>query len=208
MTAFTMQLVDLITGKPVTQNLTIKLCNKYDTACATPLTKLTPDAMGTVTATVASTFEGYLDVTDSTGNYLPSLIFIDLAVVAQNGQTLLIPKSAEMGLASNAMVTVDPTAALLLVGTVDCTGARTAGVGLSMSPVGTETGFYLINNAAVTTATMTDSSGNSGFINVKAPQTVTVTGTVAATKAVMGQVTPLVRMGGMTYIIVRPTPNP
>jgi hypothetical protein len=208
MATFELQFVDLITTQPVTQNLTVALCNKYDTTCMTPLTMLTPDTTGTVTSTVATSFEGYVDVTDTTGNYLPSLVFIDLAVIAKNGQVLLIPKSAESALATTADITVDPTAGLLLMGTDDCTGARSAGVSVSMSPVGKETGFYLINDAAETTATMTDSSGNSGFINVAAPSNVIVTGTVAATGTPMGQVTTLVRPGTMTYQLVRPTTNP
>jgi hypothetical protein len=92
-----------------------------------------------------------------------------------------------------------------LVLTVDCTGARTAGVTVNISPTGKETGFYSHNNAPVTTATQTDSSGTSGFINVAAPSVITVTGTVAATGKEMGKVTTLVRPGAMTYQYLRPT---
>ena len=208
MATFKIQLLDLIQATPITSNVTIKLCSKYDPTCSSPLGTPSPDAMGWVSGQVASDFEGYLDVTDTTGNYIPALVFIDLVAVGKNTDILLVPKSTEGGLAMNAMVTVDPVGALLLTRTVDCTETRSAGVSVSMSPSSKETGFYVINNALVTTATQTDSAGNAGFINIAAPSTVTVTGSVSATGKEMGKVTTLVRPGGMTYQVVRPTANP
>jgi hypothetical protein len=220
MATFKIQLADLISNAPVTQNLVIKLCNKLDPTCQTPLgcsqsdtgcstvlSTLTPDAMGNVSATVASNFDGYFDISDSSGTYIPALIFIDLVAVADNAQVLLVAKSAESTLAQNASVTIDPTASLLLVSTVDCTNARTAGVSVALAPPGSATEFYDINSALVTTATQTDSSGNMGFVNVAAPSSVTVTGTVVMSGKEMGKVTTLVRAGGMTYQILRPSTN-
>jgi hypothetical protein len=207
MATYKVQLVDLISNNPVSQNLTIKLCSKYDPQCTSQLGAPTPDAMGYVTGTVASDFQGYLDISDTTGSYVPALVFIDLVAMPDNLQVLLVAKSAETALAQNANVAVDPTASLLLVATVDCTNARSAGVSVSASPTGSATEFYVINNALLTTATQTDSSGNMGFVNVAAPANVTVTGTVVATGKEMGKVTTLVRPGGMTYQLLRPSTN-
>jgi len=206
---FKVQLLDLLSNAPVATNLTIELCNKLDPTCASPLGAALPvDSMGWVSATVASDFEGYLDITDTTGNYLPSLIFIDVVAIGQNPSVLLIPKGAEQGLAANANVTVDPTAALMLTRTVDCTEAATAGASVGVSPLGAATGFYLINSSVLVTATETDSAGDCGFINLAAPQSLTVTGTVGPGGAEFGRVTTLVRPGAMTYQLLRPTNPP
>jgi hypothetical protein len=208
MTMFSVHLIDLISSKPVTANLAVNLCSKYDPTCSasTALSTLTVDSTGTVSTTVASDFEGYLDVVDTSGTYFEILIFIDLAVIDQNGTILLIPKAAQPAVAAAAGVTVDPNAGILFVGTADCTGARSAGVGVGLVPHGSETVFYLQNKSPVTSATMTDPDGNAGFVNV-APGTVTVTGTVAEANQELGKVTALVRQGTTTFIMVRPTPT-
>ncbi len=113
-----------------------------------------------------------------------------------------------MGLATNAMVTLNPQGSLLLVQTVDCTNARTAGASVTMAPVGPETAFYVIANSLLPTATETDSAGNAGFVNVMAPQTVTLTGTVGPDGKEYGKTTTLVRPGTVTYQILRPTNPP
>jgi hypothetical protein len=208
MVAVSVQFSDLISGSPITTGLGVNLCSKLDPGCTSPLGTPTVDAMGNLSVMVKSDFDGYLSVTDSTSNYIPAYIFLDPVVIGQNADILLIPKGAETELATQAMVAIDPAGALLLVRTVDCTGKRTEGVTVSLSPKGKETGFYVINNALVTTATQTDSAGNSGFVNVAAPTTVTVSGKVAASGVELGQITTLVRPGSMTYQLLRPTPKP
>jgi hypothetical protein len=202
------------------QNLVVKLCNKLDpncvaplscshpdTACPTPLSSLIPDAMGNVSATITSSTNAYLDISDTTSTYLPMVVFIDLVAAAEYPRVNLISKQAWSGLAAVAKITLDPTASVLLVPVVDCTSTRTAGVSVALSPQGSATEYYNINSAVVTTATKTDSSGQMGFVNVAAPGTVTLTGTVAATGKEMGKVTTLVRPGGATYQVLRPSTN-
>ncbi len=209
MFSFKMQIIGAVSMAPVS-TLTIQLCSKLDTTCMTPLTTapLAMDAEGNVSATVASDFEGYLDITDSSGTYLEALVFVDVVGVVMNPQVLLVPKTTEMGLAATAMVTVDPTDALLLVQTIDCTTARTAGASVSMTPLGNATPFYLIADTADATATVTDSAGNAGFINVTAPQDVTVVGTVGPGGKEYGRATTYVRNAAATYQILRPTTPP
>lgn len=202
-----LQMLDLISTMPVTTGLDIKLCSKLDPPCTSNLGTPAPDAMGFVSVTVKSDFDGFLDVTDTTGTYIPALVFIDMVAAGDNTDILLIPKGAEAGLATNAMVTIDPMGALLLVRTVDCTGKRTAGVSVGLSPKGKETGFYVINNTPQPSATETDSSGNSGFINIAAPSSPVITGTVSSTGKEMGKITTLVRSGSMTYQLLRPSTN-
>ncbi len=207
MVAYKAQLLDLITVDPVTKGLTVELCNKLDPTCASALKTTSPDAMGWIYATVAPDFEGYFDITDTTGTYIPTLLFMDLVADPENTDVLLISKGVESGLSTSAGVPVDPTDGLVLVRTADCTRARTAGVSVSLSPKGKQTGFYLINSSPVLSATSTDASGNAGFVNV-APGTVVLTATVAAGHEELGQVTTLVRAGTMSYQTLRPTPTP
>jgi hypothetical protein len=197
------QLEDLITEMPP-KGVTVTLCNKYDTSCATPLGTPVPDAMGFVTATLQSDQEAYLLV--SGGDYEPSIVFLDHLYTATNMVVSLVPTGAAMGFATTAGVTLDPTKAILLVATVDCTGARSAGVSVSLSPKGMETGFYVINQAVTTNATSTDSAGNSGFVNVD-PGPPTVTSTIAQSGEEIGKLATLVRAGYLTFQILGPTPT-
>jgi hypothetical protein len=205
MTPVKVQLVDLINNSMPVTNVSVELCEKLDPTCATPLTPAPAlDSMGNVTMTVASNFDGYLNITDPTMKYLPSLIFIDLVAVSKNPTILLVSNTEETGLTITAGVKVDPTAGLLLMPVVDCTSTVTAGVTVSAAPAGSETGFYLVAGEPSTMATQTDSSGDAGFVNAVAGD-VTITGTLGSGGKEMGKVTTIVRAGAMTYQLVRPT---
>jgi hypothetical protein len=206
MTTVKAQLLDLISGNPI-PGLFVRLCNKLDTTCGSPIDTPTPDASGWVSVTVKSDFDGYLDIEGPNQMYLPALIFLDLVAIGQNTDILLIPVAAQQSLAQNAGIMIDPMKGLVLVRTVDCTNKRTDGVSVSMSPQGGAAGFYVINNALVTSATQTDGAGNAGFANVPVG-TVTLTGTVAASGKELGKVTTLSRAGAMTYQVLRPTTVP
>jgi hypothetical protein len=198
-----LQLLDLITQTPV-QGLTVKVCNKYDPTCTKPLATPMPDAMGWVSASIASDLEAYLDI--SGGGYMPAVVFLDHVAAGKNTDILLITPEEVMGLAQIAKVTVDPTKGLVLGRTVDCTGTRTAGVSVTLSPSAGETRFYVINNTPTPNASQTDNGGNSGFVNVD-PGNPSLTGTLGPDGKEMGKVTTLVRAGAMTYQLIRPTPT-
>jgi hypothetical protein len=208
MTTVDVQILDLLSMAPVTSDstvmLSLKLCAKLDPPCTSPLSSPTLDSMANVSVTLASDFDGYLDISDASGKYLPALIFLDLVAVAKNAQILLVSKSEETGLLAAAGITPVMGTGLLLVPTVDCTSARTAGVSVTMSPSGGETRFYAINNVPMTSAMQTDSAGNAGFVNVAAGD-VSVTGTLGQNGKEMGKVGTLVRAGSMTYQLLRPT---
>jgi hypothetical protein len=205
MTPVTVQLVDLLSMAPLSNGLTISLCAKLDPQCASALMQTVPDTAGSVSVTVPSDFDGYLDIVDSTGTYLPSLIFLDLVAVAQNSTILLVTANEEKALVGTADITLVPNTGLLLVPVVDCTSARTAGVSVSVSPATGSTLFYVIANTPSTSATETDSAGNAGFVNVT-PGDVTITGTLDPGGQEMGTVTTIVRAGALTYQLIRPTP--
>jgi hypothetical protein len=196
-----LQLLDIVSGAPP-KNLAVKLCSKFDPPCNGALSPETVAADGTVTVSVASDFQGYLDIQGA--EYLPTLVFIDPLFDALNGDISMITKGSVNGLAMQAMVPLDPAAGLIAARTVDCESKRSAGVSVTIFPSGDQTGYYLIGSGISPSATATDSSGNSGFVNV-APGTPTLTATRGPNGQEIGKVTTLVRAGAITYQIVGPT---
>jgi hypothetical protein len=203
MDTVSVQLLDLFT-QTAAQGVTLKLCNKYDTPCATPLSIPTQDAQGFVTVTLPSDLEAYLDVQG--GDYVPSIVFLDHVNAAKNTDILLVPQTAAVGLANTAKVTLDPTKAILLVRTVDCTGARTDGVSTTLFPLGMATRFYTINQTVTPNATETDSGGNAGFVNVD-PGPPAITATIGPSGKEIGKISTLVRAGYLTFQLLGPTPT-
>jgi hypothetical protein len=200
------QFLDPITTDPVTSGLTIKLCTKIDTDCTNPIkTGITPDSMGWIQESLSPTFDGYLDIVDPMGTYVPMLLFMDLVADGENTDILLVPPATEASLGMSAGVKLNANDGVVLVRTADCTGKRTDGVSVAISAKGTAR-FYFVGGLPMTGATDTDTAGNAGFANV-APGSVTITGTVAKSHEELGKVTTLVRKGATTYQILRPTPT-
>lgn len=204
MVTVTVKLLDLVSLTPL-KNVTAKLCSKYDPSCSTPLEALEVGADGKVAATVASNFQGYFDL--QAPDYIPTLVFLDVEATAFNPEILMLPPAIADSLASGAGVTVDPTLGFVLSATVDCTLKVSAGVSVSISPSAKETGFYVIASGVSPGATVTDNTGNAGFVNVT-PGTPTFTTTRGPGGEKIGEVTTLVRPGSVTYQIIRPTPTP
>jgi hypothetical protein len=201
--AIKLQLLDLVSGDPA-KNLTVKLCSKYDPPCASPLGAPKAEGMGFYSVSVASDFQGYYDIQGP--GYVPSLAFLDPVFDVANSDISMIPVSAEKSLAEGANVPLDPAAGLVAARTVDCQSKRSAGVSVSIFPSDKQTGYYLIGSGISPSATATDSSGNSGFVNVD-PGTPTLTATRGPGGAEIGKVTTLIRAGAVTYQIVGPTPT-
>jgi hypothetical protein len=206
MTTVSVQLLDAVTMKPVTDGITIKRCAKLDFMCSSALDTPVVDSMGNVSMVVASDFDGYLEVEDSTKTYPTSLVYLDLVAVSENPEVGLVTNTDIPLLAKAAGIQPVPGSGFLVVPTVDCTGARTAGVSVTMSPPSGST-YYVIDNSPKSTATETDSGGNAGFANVY-PGVVTVKGTFVPSGEEFGQVTTNVRSDAMTWQLLRPTPTP
>ncbi|MBK8252179.1 MAG: hypothetical protein IPK82_05870 [Polyangiaceae bacterium] len=195
--------LDLITNKPPA-NATFKLCNKYDAPCDAPLGTPTMEADGSVTVTIPSELEAYLQMEGP--GYYPMLAFLDHDVQAENPVVYAVPDAIVGTLATNAGVEIDETKGIVLGRLANCTGAPASGASVAIFPSDQETRFYTINNTVKADATKTDSSGNSGFVNVTpgAPQ---LTGYVSPGGQAYGTVSTLVRAGHITAQIVKPTPE-
>jgi hypothetical protein len=203
MDTLTTQLLDLITNKPP-KDLTIKLCNKFDTPCASPLGNPTMDVDGFVTVTLPSDLEAYMEVQGA--GYYPMLAFLDHSVQSENAIVFVVPEAVAGALAATAGVQIDDTKGIVLARLADCTGFPTAGAAVTIFPSMGETRFYTINNAVKADATKTDSSGNAGFVNVT-PGNPQLTGEISPGGQVYGTTSTLVRAGHITAQIVRPTPE-
>lgn len=205
MVTVTSRFLDLLKNEPP-KDVTFKLCNKYDTPCDAPLGTPEMDAEGDVTVTIPWDLEAYLEMQGP--SYYPLLSFLDndVKVHEANPVVFAVPNVVVGGLASTAGVELDETKGILLVRMIDCTLQATAGAAVSIFPTEQETRFYTINNTVKADASKTDSSGNSGFVNVSpgAPQ---VTGMIAPNGKVYGTVSTLVRAGHMTAQILQPTPE-
>lgn len=144
------KILDLVSTEPV-KNFTAKLCSKYDPQCSSPLSPPKLAADGSATVTVASDFQGYLDV--QAPGYLPALVFLDLTAIATNPVILLLPTAVIDNLAMGAKVLRDPAAGIVLGRTVDCEYKPSAGVSVSIFPSTTETAFYVIGSGVSPGAT-------------------------------------------------------
>ena len=202
MVTVSVKLLDLVSSAPL-KEVTARLCSKYDPLCSSPLGMPELGADGTISATVASNFEGYFDV--QAPGYIPSLVFLDVVATAFNPEIFMLPPGVTDTLASGAGVTVDPKAGFVLGATVDCTLKVSAGVSVSISPSAKETGFYVIASGVSPGATATDNTGNAGFANV-APGTPTFTTTRGPGGEKIGAETTLVHAGSVTHLILPPTP--
>ena len=198
-----MAFTDLITNE-APKGLTLKLCNKYDVPCQSPLDTPTLEADGTLTVSLPTEIEAYIDITSP--DYEPTIAFLDHGVQNDNSAVQLVPIGLAEILAQNAGVQVDKTKGIILLRTADCTGGATAGASVTIFPNHEETRFYTIQNSVTADASQTDSGGNAGFVNVT-PGTVDITGTIGPTGPAYGSVKTLVRAGTMTYQIVPPTPT-
>lgn len=201
MDTLTTQIVDLLSGG-VPQGVSVKLCNKYDPPCASPLGTPEVAADGRITVTVPSDMEVYLDITG--GKYIPTLLFLDHRAEETNMQELLVPLDTVNALASQVGVPYDTAKGILLVRTTDCTLKPTGGASIAIFPAGTATRFYTIDNLPTPNASQTDSQGNAGYLNVD-PGTPTVSGIVGVGGKTYGELTTLIRAGYMTALIVPPT---
>lgn len=205
MVTLTSRFLDLVTNKaPV--GATFRLCNKFDTLCDAPIGEPEMNADGDVTVTIPTDLEAYLEM--QAPDYYPMLSFLDPEpqLFEQNPVVFAVPTAVAASLAMFAGVELDETRGILLARMVDCTLAPTAGASVALFPSDGATRFYTINNTVKADASKTDTSGNSGFINVE-PGTPSVTGYVAPGGQAYGTVSTLVRAGHISAQLLKPTPT-
>jgi len=202
--------VDVITSA-FPSGLVVRACSKLDVACTSPLSATVDVAStpGLLKVTLASGFDGYLELTSPT--ITPALFFVVRPVREDTTLTTHLPVVAPSGFEGIAQA-IGATLDLTTMGHVyalaeDCGGAPASGVRFEIDRETTQTAPYsMINNVPVSTAPSTDVSGAGGFLNVPSGFS-RLTGYVSSTGARVGEAGFVVRVGAVSYPRLIPTPN-
>jgi hypothetical protein len=147
-------IADYATKTPVV-GANVKLCDRADDACQSPLGGGQTDPNGQIGFYVPVTspgFTGYLDVTAL--GYYPTVIVASSPLVDDTFSTALIPLlSTGQTLAKQAGTTLDTTRASLAMTVLGCNGLGLPYVSLSVDTAdGATTMFYAGQNATTSTA--------------------------------------------------------
>lgn len=198
-------IVDAITGTPP-PGLTVRLCSAIDLNCESPFQADVPHTNGSVSVTVPSGFQGYLEVASDTT--MPAILPMGPVVEDQLiTEEIQLASEAIVGiLASTAGFSVEPGKGHVLNLMTGCDGMGRAGVSfVADSDAGTQ--FYLLDLAPDTEATESDESGNGGILNLD-PGFVTIQTTRVSTGEFISAKRVLIRDATITYIAMTPTANP
>jgi len=201
--------LQVIKGVPMT-GVTVTACNALDPTCRTPVVPsvVTGDA-GVAEMTLPGDFVGFFTVARSdvlptnlyTGRLLahePKVTFPDGPLLKQNVQYL--------GQAIGIDVSLDPDGGLghLFYTSFDCADRHVAGVSFALSSdAGGSSTFYLQNGLPNVHATVTDSSGSAGTVNVPVGN-VQLTASFADGGSTIGTYNVFVQPATATIVWVRP----
>lgn len=198
---------ELAIGAPGTppKDLAVKLCNKLDLECATPIMNPVPDARGAITLDLDPAFDGFIEATSS--ETLPALVAMQKPVVIPQTEKVVRMASAAVrdALVAGTGEMLDETKGVALVLTGDCSDLRTAGVSVTSADLDeTSVTFYFRGALPEPGATETDPQGAAGFINIPLGF-VEVVATRASTGQVIGQGSFRSKAGVISYLPLGPT---
>lgn len=201
---FQIRIVSLVTGKPA-PSVSLRICSAYDFECTSTQPLIQADPMtGIVPVTVPVPFNGYFEITApdavTTLSFPPEHLHdgIDYPLLK------LVPLSTLTGYADAFGTTLDMTLGHVIFDTLDCQRAPAAAISAAIDLELPSTRlFYVRDGLPSKTATVTDETGLAGYINL-AKGTVTVTGTLAATKQKIGSRSVLIRPGAVSFFGVGP----
>jgi hypothetical protein len=205
----TMHLQGAVSMAPL-PGVVAQLCRKLDVNCENPVgPTVTADENGNLKMSIEASFDGYVQLTDST-KIAPALYFLtapatgdlDLPIVplASPFEATGIVLSASAGTTSWL-----PDRGLVLLNAFDCQGATAANISYSVGGAHDPTSFifYLIGTLPTSNATFTDSTGYGGLVNVPVGVS-TITATLAPSGAQVSKLSVLVRAGYISYSKVTP----
>jgi hypothetical protein len=177
-TSFTLVLLanEFGSGKGM-PGVTMRACSGSDYFCSTPLTDTAvSDATGRVTLKInQSSFNGYIEMKGE--QLVPSLWFLG-EIKNDFDQGILMIDVATFAVLTGALGTPRDDRGHILMTTFTCAGTQASGVRFAIDPMDDAIGAYFIDRTPSKTATMTDSSGNAGFMNVRPLTGIKITGTV------------------------------
>jgi hypothetical protein len=196
-------LVDLLKQTPL-EGVTLSLCAKLDGTCSLPMQpQYVSNSAGQIDVVMPAGFDGYFQA-DGAGIY-PSLIFPPSTRKQRAPSTIPLMAYdffATMAKGVRATVTADRSAILMTA--LDCLGRPAAGLQLSSPDIDAETVSYLIADGMPSrTATVTDESGNGGFVNVPAG-TVIINSSLESGNRPVGTAGVQARAGRVSMAIIMP----
>jgi hypothetical protein len=185
----------------------VNLCQTIDVTCETPILEDVPaDADGTIEFDVESGFEGYLEITSD--ETMPTLAFFGPPIVADVDQAealRLVSQSSFDAIVMYAGFETDPQRGHALALLSDCSGHGTAGVSMEIDVDDPATQrFFLYNLLPDPNGTVSDDSGNGGYLNIPVGFA-NITSTLAATQQTIAITRFQVRAGTLSYVPLVPT---
>lgn len=200
---------DLVTSDPVDM-VSVKMCARSDTACASSPGMGTSAADGNLTLALPMTtgigFDGFLEITGA--GRAPTLYYPYPPIVeATASRNVYVFSSGAFGFyAGLAGVDLVPTRGHLAIVVSDCAGNGAAGVMFTASTADVDSKVaYTANKLPSANATATDPDGAGGFLNLPVGPVV-VTAIRQSDMVVLGQVTAEIRAGWITSTPMVPAP--
>jgi hypothetical protein len=208
--------IHAISEQPVA-NMDVRVCDRFDPDCATPIGTAKSDADGYVNVQVPKYFTGFLELTPPAGSGLiPSIAYIlpppdtdaDATEIIPAGVSLHIFADYELaGLLSQISATADPELGHIFALVTDCRGKAASGVTLHVGTVSPKTISYYSDSTGLPSLSLTASSdvGEAGYVNLPTGVATLTTFSSEAGKQ-MGSYSAVIRKGSVTYIPLPPSP--
>ncbi len=202
----TMHLQDAVSSKPLS-GVVARLCRKLDVTCQSPIgSKVLSDDTGGVAMPIEAAFDGYVQLMDS--KIAPALYFLtapasgdlDLPTVP-----LASPSVAALIVQQAGGTTWLDERGIVLLNAFDCLGQPADNISYSIggTPDSATFIFYLVNGLPTTDATVTDSTGYGGLVNMPVGVS-TIAATIAPSGRKVSNISILVRAGYISYSSVTP----
>lgn len=201
----TTRFYDAESGSPV-PGLELRACRSSDISCATPLVQaVVTDAEGrAVLPLPTSFFDGYIELTDESGVYPPSLFNFWPPLSEDLVFPLTFTKRETLAKVVAPIATQRADLASVVVQVQDCIGNFPVGVQVSIAPADGSTPFYNDERGIPSkTATQTSEYGTFEVLNVLPNTGITVRATVLENSLAFPPVNVYTRAGAYTVLSLR-----
>lgn len=195
--------------------LHVRACPRDDVDCAAPIVPqtFTTDDTGTVTITVPATtaagFDGYFEIVDPAGKYLPGLLYegAPLADDLALRPVKLLSKATIESLATFGQITLSPDRGFIGVGVFDCAASTAPQMTVASDTQDASTKVFYIRGTLIDPAAIdTDTTGGVAFINAPSGKT-TLTATSELLRRAVIRSSVVVRKGAITLLQMTPSPE-
>lgn len=169
--------IDALSREPL-PGIEVSACSDRDTQCLSPVGTQTTDAEGTVSFTFPRTFSGY--VQSKKEGYINAITY--LVPVEGNSESppvTLVQPEVFATIADAQNIRWEPGTGTIFALVLDCQSQPSEGVSVSSDPLASVRFYYEGQLPTLARAT-TDSTGQSGLLNLPAPRLISITGVLAS----------------------------